>query len=103
MTDEIAEPLDELEDQAPVVVEVASAPVPPLESYMRVGGRGPQVTLLQEMLIAQGYLDIAAPTGQYGSRTADAVKRVHRDAGCRCGEKISSKGWNFLHRQAAAG
>ncbi|MBI3638159.1 peptidoglycan-binding protein [Candidatus Wolfebacteria bacterium] len=48
---------------------------------LTIGAQGDDVILLQQLLIAEGYLKIPAPTGYFGSFTKDALSKYQIDKG----------------------
>jgi hypothetical protein len=48
---------------------------------LRIGSRGTEVTELQKVLIAGGFLKIAAPTGYFGPATQVALKAYQKKYG----------------------
>lgn len=59
----------------------AASDVPTITSTLKVGSTGAQVTALQQYLINEGLLDIAAPTNYFGPKTKAAVKAWQEDNG----------------------
>jgi peptidoglycan hydrolase-like protein with peptidoglycan-binding domain len=61
----------------------ASASVPSHEftATLQIGSTGQGVTQLQQILIADGYLSISAPTSYFGSKTEAAVKAFQKANG----------------------
>ncbi len=50
---------------------------------LMMGSRGDDVTSLQQILIAQGYLSISSPNGRFGPQTRRAVMKYQRAMGLR--------------------
>jgi|GEM_PF-4102844 len=60
-----------MQANAQIVPTLPAAPI--ITGSLDVGAQGSSVSALQQFLIAKGYLQVAAPTGFYGSMTAEAV------------------------------
>ncbi|MDE2071637.1 MAG: DUF5011 domain-containing protein [Patescibacteria group bacterium] len=65
----------------PTVGQVLGAAGYHFTRYLTMGSRGQDVTELQKILIADGYLKIKAPTGYYGVLTAAAVRLYQKAHG----------------------
>lgn len=48
---------------------------------LEVGSEGGDVMTLQSMLILEGYLDVEAPTGYFGTRTLRALRACQKSYG----------------------
>jgi len=86
-----------------IAVDTTVIPVLPVKKFTRylcLGSTGEYVSLLQEVLIKKGFLQIDEPTGNYGSGTFAAVKKFQSEnnikptTGC-----VGSKTREMLNKQ----
>ncbi len=85
-----------------VVVQPSSSVVSPLApsqlfmATIAAGSRGEVVTMLQEILIARGYLGAQYATGYYGALTQKAVQQLQCAADIVCAGSPWTTGWGTL-------
>jgi peptidoglycan hydrolase-like protein with peptidoglycan-binding domain len=73
-------------------------PTAMLTAYLYFGSRNSQVTTLQSILIADGYLS-SAVTGYFGNMTLKAVQKFQCDRNIVC---TNDGGWGFVGTRTRA-
>ncbi len=80
----------------PVPVSTPTPSAPAFTTLIYYGLRGSQVTELQNVLIAHGYLGAAYGTGFFGSLTQKAVQQFQCAANIVCSGSPSTTGWGLV-------